>query len=41
MLDSGVKLTTVEVSFGDRQAELNTSHVNHVKVKGDAHACLA
>ena len=37
MLDSGVKLTTVEVSFGDRPAELSNPHVNHVKVRANGH----
>lgn len=34
MLDSGVKLTTVECAFGDRPHELgDTPHVNHVPVR--------
>ena len=38
MLDSGVRLTTVEVSFGDREAELANPHVHHVKLRADGHA---
>ena len=34
MLDSGVKLTTVECAYGDRPYELNTNpHVQHVPVR--------
>jgi len=40
MLDSGVKLTTVEVEFGDRPFQLSNPHVNHVKIRGDARALV-
>lgn len=38
MLDSGVKLTTVEVALGERPYELHNPHVNHVKTR--AHTIL-
>lgn len=38
MLDSGVNLTTVEVSFGERPPCLSNPHVNHVKLRGNGHA---
>lgn len=38
MLDSGVRLTAVEVSFGERPCELTSPHVNHVKIRADGHA---
>ena len=40
MLNSGVKLTTVEVEFGDRPFQLGNPHVNHVKIRGDARALV-
>jgi hypothetical protein len=40
MLDSGVKLTTVEVSFGDRPTELDSPYVNHVKIRANGHALV-
>ena len=40
MLDSGVKLTTVECAFGERPYELSNPHVNHVKVRANAGALV-
>jgi hypothetical protein len=38
MLDSGVRLTTVEISYGARFAELTPhSSVNHIKLRADGH----
>jgi hypothetical protein len=38
MLDSGVDLTAVEVSFGERKPELANPHVRHVKIRANGHA---
>jgi hypothetical protein len=40
MLDSGVKLTTVECAYGERPYELDNPHVNHVKVRANAGALV-
>src|SRR5579885_1787877 len=38
MLDSGVDLTTVEVSFGERPPELTNPRVRHVKIRAKGRA---
>ncbi len=40
MLDSGVKLTTVECAYGERPFELTNPKINHVKVRADASALV-
>lgn len=40
MLDSGVKLTTVECAYGERPFELSNPHVNHVKVRANPAALV-